>query len=248
MGVFVVGGLKEFGGPFWADEDAGGQDFGRVAGGGQACGYLGFDGINQQAAADGGAWSDRGGQAVDVDHGVTHRCAGIENDRGEIHQFFPLWMAASAGFGVGSRDEADDFYVAALEFGRHFHGNDVAPTGGDDESAVGRLQGEVAEDAGGQPADVFEKHGLSLAIGADDEVVKCEREFDDGIEPGKRAIAGPHFFDHDARVPGSKHVDHAAGQNGGGEEVGGLGDQWQLRFDRVDEVAGFFKIAGGRGR
>ena len=58
-------------------------------------------------------------------------------------------MAASAGFGVGSRDEADDFYVAALEFGRHFHGNDVAPTGGDDESAVGRLQGEVAEDAGG---------------------------------------------------------------------------------------------------
>jgi hypothetical protein len=43
-------------------------------------------------------------------------------------------------------------------------------------------------------------------------------------------------------------VDHAAGQNGGGEEVGGLGDQWQLRFDRIDEVAGFFKIAGGRGR
>lgn len=53
--MFVVGGLEELGGFFGADEGAGGEDLRRMAGGSQAGGDFGFDGVDEEAAADGGA-------------------------------------------------------------------------------------------------------------------------------------------------------------------------------------------------
>jgi len=46
-------------------------------------------------------------------------------------------------------------------------------------------QAEVAEDALGEPADVFEKHRLPLPVRADDQVVKRQGQLDDRMKPGK---------------------------------------------------------------
>ena len=67
---------------------------------------------------------------------------------------------------------------------------------------------EISQDAFGQPAHVFQEHRLPLAVGADDEIVKRQRQFDDRIEARERAVARPHFLDHDAAVPGAEDVHH----------------------------------------
>ena len=51
---------------------------------------------------------------------------------------------------------------------------------------------------------IFNKHCLSLAIGARYQVMKRKRKLNDGLKPGKWTIPGPHFFHHNAAMTGSK--------------------------------------------
>ena len=96
---------------------------------------------------------------------------------------------------------------------------------------------EVSEDAFGETGHVFEVHRLPLSVGAHDEIVEAERELDDGIEARKGAIAGPHFFDHDAAVPRPEDVHHATREDAFSEPLGCALDRRQLRFDRINQFA-----------
>jgi hypothetical protein len=108
------------------------------------------------------------------------------------------------------------------------------------------MEVEVAQDAVREAADVFEEHGLTLAVRADDEVVEGQRELDDGIEARKGAVTRPHFLDEDAAVAGAEDVDHLSGEDRLGEHVGGLLDERELVADAVEEaLAGFEVLEGG---
>ncbi|MFM1945199.1 MAG: hypothetical protein RI897_4181 [Verrucomicrobiota bacterium] len=200
VGMFVVGGFEEFGSALGADDGCAAEDFWGLAGGGESAGDFCLDGIDEEASADRGSGGDWGIEVGDVDHGISRGCAGIESEAGEVLEFFTLGVFGGAGFRVLFTDDGDDLDAAFLEACGYFDGDEVTAAGGDDEGGVGGADGEVAEDTFGEAGDIFEEHGLALAVGADDKVMEAEGEFDDGVEAGEGAIAGPHFFDHDTAM------------------------------------------------
>ena len=114
----------------------------------RGCGFC-FDGVDEETAADGGAWGDGGIEAGDGDHGVADGCAGIEDEVGGVGEFDAMGVAAGAGVGVGFADDGDDLDAVGAEVFGHFDGDDIAAAGGDDEGGVDWGEDEVAEDAGG---------------------------------------------------------------------------------------------------
>ncbi len=72
-----------------------------------------------------------------------------------------------------------------------------------------------------------------------------EGEFDDGVEAWEGAVAWPHFLDHDSAVAAAEEVDHAAGEDGLGEPVGGGGDGGGLGIDGVDDAAAVVEVGAG---
>ena len=83
---------------------------------------------------------------------------------------------------------------------------------------------EVAENAFRQAGDVFQEHCLALAVGANHRVMKGQGKLNDGIKPGKRSVARPHFLDHDAGMAGAENMNHSPGKNGFAEPLRGLLD------------------------
>lgn len=229
--VFVVGGFEEIGGALFADERAGGEDLRRLTGGGEAGGDFGFEAVDQHATTDGGSRGDGGVEAVHMDHGVADGGAGIEDQVGEVLEFQAIGALAGAGFGMETGDDGHDLEAAPAEAFGHFHGDDVAAAGGDDEGGVLGAEVEVAKDAIGEAGDIFEEHGLALAVRADDEVVEAEGEFDDGVEAGEGTVTRPDFLDQNPAMAGAEEVDHASGADGIGEPIGGLSDFAELTGD-----------------
>lgn len=72
-----------------------------------------------------------------------------------------------------------------------------------------------------------------------------EGEFDDGVEAREGAVAWPHFLDHDSAVAAAEEVDHASGEDGLGEPVGGGGDGCGLGVDGVDDAAAVVEVGAG---
>jgi hypothetical protein len=171
------------------------------------------------------------------DHGIADRCAGVEDEIGEVAEFAAVGALAGAGLGVPGGDDGDDLEAAAAEAFGHFDGDDVAAAGGDDQGGVLGVEVEIAEDAFGEAGHVFEEHGLALAVRTDHQVMEAEGEFDDRVEAREGAVAGPHFLDQDSAVAGAEEVDHASGEDGGGEPVGSLPDQAQLGVDGEQQFA-----------
>ena len=235
--MLVVRGLEQLGGALVADDHAGAEDFRRTSGGGEARGDLGLDRVYDETAANGGAWCDGCIETFDLYHRIAHGRAGVEDEVGEVGELFAVGAARGGRLRVRAADERHDADAALLELLGHLDRHDVAAARGHDERGVARVEGVVAQNAFGEAADVFEKHRLPLAIRADDQVVEREREFDDRVEAGKRAVARPHLLDHDARVAGAEEVDHASGADGAGEPVGGGGDGGRLGGDGVNEAA-----------
>ena len=128
-------------------------------------------------------------------------------------------VAADAGLAVRGADDGGDFHAAFLKLLGHLDRDDVAAAAGDDEGAVTGHEIEVAQDAVRQAADVFEEHGLPLAVRADDGVVGGEGEFDDRVEAGEGAVARPHFLDHHATMARPEEMYHTTGQDRSGEKL-----------------------------
>lgn len=222
--MLVIRRLKQLGGFLGTDDSSSGQHLRRLAGFRETIRHFSLDGVHEKAATDGAAGCHGGFEAFDPHHGITNRGAGVENDVGEVLELLAVAVAAGASLAVGGADDGGDLHPALLKLLGHLDGNDVAATAGDDEGAVAGLEVEVAQDAIGKAADVFEEHGLTLAIRAHDEVVEGQREFDDGIEARKRTVTRPHLLDEDAAVAGTEDVDHLTGEDGLCEQVGGLLD------------------------
>ena len=244
--VFVIRGFKQLGGFCSTDNGSGGEDLGRLAGFGETICHFGLDGVHEEAAADGASGCHGCFEALDLDHGIANGCAGVEYDVGEVLELLAVAVAAGASFAVRGADDGGDLDAALLKLLGHLDGDNIAAAAGDDEGAVAGLEIKVAQDATGEAADVFEKHGLPLAIRADDEIVEGQRELDDGIEARKGAVTRPHFLDEDAAVAGAEDVDHLSGENGLREEVGGLLDERELVANAVEEaLAGVEVLEGG---
>ena len=142
-------------------------------------------------------------------------------------------MLAAAGLGMLAADNRDDFdprflKPSAISMGPLHHWTKHKA------QSFGESQ---FEECVRQSADVFEEHGLALAVGSDNEIVEAEREFHDGVESRKRPVARPHLFDQNAAVARSEQMHHPASQDGVGEPIGGLGDGGRLPFDAGDQLA-----------
>jgi len=98
-----------------------------------------------------------------------------------------LSVSAPAGgrFAVGFADDGDDADFAFLKLFGHFSGR-CCNRWRKSRAPIFSREREIAQDALGEAADIFEVHGLALAVGADDRIVKGERKFDDWIEAGER--------------------------------------------------------------
>jgi hypothetical protein len=57
---------------------------------------------------------------------------------------------------------------------------------------------EVAQDHLPEAFHMFEEHGLTLSVRADDKVMIGEREFDNGMKTGETSVTREHLFDKDA--------------------------------------------------
>ena len=245
-GVLVIRGFKQLGGLLSADDGSCGKDFGGLTGFDESVGHFGFDGVHEKAAAHGAARGDGGVEVFNLDHRIPNGRAGVEDDVGEVLELLAIAVAAGAGFAVGGADDGGDLHPALLELLGHFDRHDVATAAGDDECAVAGLEIEVPQDAVRQTADVFEEHGLPLTIRSDDEVVKRQRELNDGIEAGEGAVARPHFLHQNAAVAGAKDVHHLSGEDRLCEHVGGLLDERKLIADTIEEsLAGVEVLEGG---
>ena len=124
--MLIVGGLEQFRGTFAANAGPGGEHLGRMSGLGQAIGHLGLDGIDEHAAADGGAGGDRCVHAVDGSHRIAHWGAGVEHEIGEFLEFFAGLMPTAAGLGVLAADDGDNANAALLKRLCDLDGDDVA--------------------------------------------------------------------------------------------------------------------------
>src|SRR5688572_4748171 len=67
--------------------------------------------------------------------------------------------------------------------------------------------------------------------------MKCERKFNDRVEPGERTIAGPHLLDQDPAVAGPKQMHHAPGENTVSEPLRRLLDGGLLLLDAHNQIA-----------
>lgn len=240
--MLVIRGFKQLGGFRGTDNGTRREDLRWLAGFRQSIRNFGFDGVHEQATADGAAGGDGGIEAIDLDHGVANGCAGVEDDVGKILELLTVAMAAGAGFAVGGADDGGDFDAALLKLLGHFDGNDVAAAAGDDEGAVAGHEVEVPQNPIRQASHIFEKHGLTLAVRADDEIVEGQRELDDGIEAWKRAVTRPHFLHENATVAGAKDMHHLSGQNRLGEHVRSLLDERKLVSDSIEEALAGFEV------
>ena len=125
-GMLVVGGLEQHGGPFVADERPGGEHRGQLADLDEPFSDLGLKGVHDHASADGGAGRHGRVHSVDRRHGVADRCAGVEDEVGEVLQFLPGRMPAVAGLGMVAADQRDDLDAALLKLLRDLDRDDIA--------------------------------------------------------------------------------------------------------------------------
>src|SRR5687767_10383502 len=114
---------------------------------------------------------------------------------------------------MGPAHQRHNAHAPFLELLGDFDRHDVRAARRDNERGVDWLERVVAQNALGETGDVFEKHRLTLPIGADDKVMKRQRKLDYRIEAGERAVARPHFLNHDARMTRAEEMDHAAGKD-----------------------------------
>ena len=105
---------------------------------------------------------------------------------------------------------------------------------------------EVAQNAFGQPADILQEHRLPLAVRADDQVMKAQRQLDDRIEAGERAVARPHFLDQNPAVARAEQMDHAPGQNRFREPIGRLLNGRLLLLYDGEQFTAFLQVPRSR--
>jgi hypothetical protein len=92
--------------------------------------------------------------------------------------------------------------------------------------------------------DMFQKHGLPLPIGAYDQIVKGEREFDQREKARKAAVTRVHLFDEHTRMTSAEEVNKAIAGNGIGANIGRLLNSGHLLFLNVGEDSlGFGQVA-----
>jgi hypothetical protein len=241
-GVLIIGRFKQLGGLLVAHQRGRSEHRRRLSSLGEQRGDLDLDGINEHAPTNGGARAHRSFETRDLDHGVTHRSTRVENDIRKVLQLATIATLAATGLAVSLGNNSHDFYATALELLSHFNRHQIASRRGGHQGGILRGKIIVAEDAGGQSVDILQEHGLPLSIGTHHEVVEAQRELHDGIEPGERSVAGPHFLNEDAAMAGAKTMHHSASQDGLGKEVRSLRDGLLLGDGRVQKTAALVKI------
>ena len=246
--MLVVGRFKQLGGLLIAHQRGRREHRRRLSSLGEQRSNLDLDSINEHAPADGGTGTHGGFETRDLDHGVTRRSTGVENDVGKVLQLAAIAALAATGLAMGLGDDGYHLHATALELLRHFNRHQIASRRGGHQGGILRGKVVVAEDAGGQAVDVLQEHRLPLSIGTHHEVVEAQGELHDGVKPGERSVAGPHFLNEDAAMPGAKTMHHSAGQDGLGKEARGLRDGLLLGDGRVQKTAALVKIVSDHGR
>ena len=246
-GMLVVGRLKQLRSLLVAHQRRGRQHGGWLSSLREQRGHFHLDGIDEHAPTNGRTRTHRSLETRNLDHGVARRRPGIEDDVGEVLQLAAVAALAATGLAMGLGNNGHDLHATTLEFLGHFDGHEVAARRGSHQSGVLGRKVVVAQDAGGQSMDVLQEHGLALAIGSHHEVVEAQRKFDDGVEPRKRAVAGPHFLHEDAAVSGAKTMHHPASQDGLCKEARSLRNGLLLGGGGVQKTAALVKIVSNHG-
>src|SRR5688572_23372445 len=83
---------------------------------------------------------------------------------------------------------------------------------------------------------MLEEHSLALPVRADDEVMKCQRQFNNRVEARETPMTREHLFDEDARMSRSKKMDEPISRDGLRADFSCAFDVVHLsRFDPVED-------------
>ena len=120
-------------------------------------------------------------------------------------------MPAAAGFRMFTADDGNDLDSTLAKLLSHLDRHRIATAGRRHERRVLGRQIEIPQNAFRQSADVLQKHRLPLAVGTHHEIVKAQRQLDDGVESGEGTVARPHFLDQNPAVARAEQMHHAPG-------------------------------------
>jgi hypothetical protein len=119
--------------------------------------------------------------------------------------------------------------IKSFGFERNIYNDFVDATVGKEQKAIWSTEDEVAQNDLSEAFDMFEKHCLALPVRANNEVVIRKREFDNGMEARKTAMARKHLFNEDARVTRAKEVDQSISGDSLCAYFSGMFDRFHLR-------------------
>ena len=153
--MLIIGRFKQLGGLLVAHQRGRREHRRRLSSLGEQRSNLDLDGIDEHATANGGTGTHGGFETRDLDHGVTCRSTGVENDVGKVLQLAAIAALAATGLAMGLGDDSHHLHAAALKLLGHFNGHQVASRRGGHQSGILGGKVVVTEDAGGQAVDVF---------------------------------------------------------------------------------------------
>src|SRR5688500_6909455 len=133
----------------------------------------------------------------------------------------------------------DDLHVQSFGFESNIDHHLINATVREKQKTIWRTKNEVAKDHLAEALHVLKEHGLSLSIGADNEVVKRERQIVDRMEARETPMTREHLFDKDPRVARAEEMDQAIARDGLRAKLGSAFDGVHLRrFDPVEDRFG----------
>src|SRR5262245_8148156 len=112
------------------------------------------------------------------------------------------------------RDHRDDRHIESFGFEGNIHNDLVDAAVGKKQKTIGWAEHKVAKNYLTKTFHMLEEHCLALSIRADNEVMKCEGQLNDGMEPWKTSVTRKHLLDENTRVPRAKQVDQSISCNG----------------------------------
>src|SRR5215213_4266342 len=96
-----------------------------------------------------------------------------------------------------NRNDCDHRHLESLCFEDDIYNDFIDAAIREKQEAIRCTENKIAKNDLAKTFHVFKEHRLALSIRANNEVVKCERQFDDRVEAGETPMTGKHLFDED---------------------------------------------------
>ena len=118
----------------------------------------------------------------------------VEHDVRQVDQFFSRAVRRACLQAMLAADHGNDGHAALPGGLRHFDDDFAYAAGGDHDHGVVRPKGEVPQNLLGITGRLFQMQTLSEPVGADDGIVKAQRQLHQGMPAHEAPLSWRHFL------------------------------------------------------